>query len=159
MQFSAFCVLNLVKERYTLARFLSTAVIFLLSMLISSLIKVLSESFFNTSFPASIMGWKVTNFSEQSSWHVLSVVGAYWNPWIEKADCPVFSLSHLCMKIKKLWKEYRLLQRPVVVLFPYFPPFLNVHVVLNWPENFYSELNRVHCKYFCVFLYFLECLL
>jgi len=56
MQFPAFWVLNLVKERYTVAKFLSTVVIFLLSMLISSLIKVLSESFFNTSFPASIMG-------------------------------------------------------------------------------------------------------
>ena len=34
---------------------------------VSALIKVLSESFFNTSFPASFMGEIVANFPEQSS--------------------------------------------------------------------------------------------
>ena len=34
---------------------------------ITALFKVLSESFFNTSFPASFMGEIVANFPEQSS--------------------------------------------------------------------------------------------
>ena len=43
----------------------------------TALVKVLSESFFNTSFPASIMGDKVTGFFEQNSRRVLSVVSGY----------------------------------------------------------------------------------
>ena len=61
----------------------------------TALVKVLSESFFNTSFPASITGGggrggKVASFSEQNSQRVLSVVsGSLLNPlmMVEQVCC------------------------------------------------------------------------